>query len=184
MAICDGLFLLSGLHWSGLIPANGHKRTYFLSGFRGNSSALILLGLLYAAATPAFASPPVLNSTTDIATAGYYQLSWKPDTALSATEEYELQVSNDATFGSPRIQYRGPDRATVVSGQGDGERHYRVRTVRASGEAGIWSEPVSVTVDHHPLYRALWFFLAGAIVFIATLAVVVRGAPHEAPESD
>jgi hypothetical protein len=50
--------------------------------------------------------------------------------------------------------------------------------VREVGEGRVypWSEPVTVTVAHHPLSRAVAFFTVGALVFLATLGLIVRGA--------
>jgi len=75
--------------------------------------------------------------------------------------------------------YKGPDRATVISGQADGTRVYRVREV-GEGRVYPWSEPVTVTVAHHPLSRAVAFFTVGALVFLATLGLIVRGARRSA----
>ena len=120
---------------------------------------------------------PLLASDTEIATAGYYRLSWQGETSAV---EYELQASSNADFSTPRLIYRGPDLATVISGQADGDYFYRLRArqagERTGGRSGAWSAPVKVHVQHHSLARALAFFAAGALVFIATLLLVLRGA--------
>lgn len=130
-----------------------------------------LLFLLSLSLTGASAAPR-LAGDSELATAGYYRLSWQ-DGAPGA--EYELQESSGAGFAYPRLIYRGPDLATVISGQDDGDYYYRIRALEA-GRPGDWSETVKIRVEHHPLSRALAFFAAGAVVFIAILLLVVRGA--------
>lgn len=82
--------------------------------------------------------------------------------------------------GGRRIIYRGPDRATVLSGMSDGARIYRAGEIGADGEILAWSEPVTVEVAHHRLSRALGFFAVGAVVFFSTLALIVHGARSRA----
>lgn len=113
--------------------------------------------------------PPTLTSDSEVATAGYYQLSWESDNAV-----VELEESTDATFGDPQLLYAGADSATVISGRSDGTWFYRARIRDNNGESP-WSEPVSVTVTHHTLTRALSFFALGIVVFLATVWIIVRG---------
>lgn len=69
--------------------------------------------------------------------------------------------------------YRGADDARVLSGKSDGDWYYRARTAGSDSEFG---NVVKVTVQHHPLRRAFAFFALGAVVFFATLGVIVKGA--------
>ena len=125
-----------------------------------------LLGLLLLLCTwPVSAEPPELESSAETATAGYFVLDWK------SAPEGIFELREQATDGSERILYRGPDTARLISGKPDGVYRYEIRRV----EESEWSEPATVTVAHHPLPRALGFFLVGTLVFVATLAVVVRG---------
>lgn len=129
----------------------------------------ILLGL---AAAPARAlEAPVLDSDSEVATAGYYQLSWHSDTTLP---EYELQESAKADFSSPVVLYRGPDTATVITGRADGDYHYRLRA-RTEAATSPWSATVEVSVRHHSLGRALLFFSIGALVFVTTVFTILIG---------
>lgn len=132
--------------------------------------SVMLLWLLPAAASPARTAPPRLDSDADIATAGYFRLSWE-----TIAGRVELQEATDARFRDARTDYIGPDRAAVISGKPDGTWYYRVRAADGS-RAGPWSEPVAVTVKHHTLHRALVFFGLGVAVFLTTLLMVVRGA--------
>lgn len=113
---------------------------------------------------------PRLTSDSDIASAGFFRLLWETD-----AERVELQESKHAAFENARIFYKGPDRATVISGKPDGTWYYRIRAT-GKGQAGPWSKAVVVTVDHHSLTRATGFFVLGLIVFIGILFVIVGGA--------
>ena len=70
--------------------------------------------------------------------------------------------------------YRGADLATLRSGQPDGDYYYRIRALHEAGPSP-WSEAVHVEVRHHPLSRALTFLLLGAVVFLATLVLILHG---------
>lgn len=112
-----------------------------------------------------------LEADTDVATAGYFQLRW------SASGAVELEESTTADFDAPRIIYSGSDAATVISGKPDGDWYYRIRT--ASAKQGP-SNTVKVSVRHHPIGRAAAYFTVGAVVFLATVLVIVNGARERA----
>ena len=114
-------------------------------------------------------SAPRLSSDTDVASAGFYRLMWKTN-----AEHVELQEATDPDFRKVKISYRGPDRATVISGKPDGTWYYRVRAADGA-DPGEWSRPVSVTVAHHSLSRALMFLSLGVVVFVATASIIIRG---------
>lgn len=124
---------------------------------------------LWAAASQAQAVE--LRPDTDVATAGYYQLLW------TSEEPIVLEEARTPDFADPEVIYRGTDNATVLSGKQDGDWYYRARTAGPGGEFG---EPARVTVQHHPLGRAFGFFALGAVVFLATLSLIVSGARAEA----
>jgi hypothetical protein len=113
---------------------------------------------------------PVLTSSTELATAGFYTLSWSP-----GANDYELQQSDSSDFQQPQAVYTGPDTATVISGKPDGVRYYRVRNID-NGQAGSWSQVVRVTVQHHTLTRAFLFLFTGMVVFLATILLITIGA--------
>jgi hypothetical protein len=119
---------------------------------------------------------PELSVDNAVATAGYYRLSWRPVSDHIAGLQYELQEARDGAFRQAVTLYRGPDRATVLSGRDDGLRYYRIRTLRDNLEAGAWSTALAVETRHHPLGRALSFLFLGAVVFLSTLILVLRGA--------
>ncbi len=121
-----------------------------------------------AAAPPAGGAPVELHASTEVATAGYFQLHWSaPGKAVV------LQEDTTPAFTSPRLVYRGPDNARVLSGKTDGEWYYRART---AGSDGVFGDVLEVTVQHHSLARALAFFAVGALVFLATLTAIITGA--------
>lgn len=138
-------------------------------------------GLLNAGETHPLASP-TLSADTDIATAGFFRLSWSVPEGQEAEQEqgYELQESVSADFENPRVIYTGPDAATTFSGRADGEFYFRVRSIEP-GQPSPWSTVAQVQVRHHPLARVWVFFALGAIVFLATLTLILRGATEEQP---
>ena len=112
---------------------------------------------------------PELSVDHETATAGFYSLNWAAD-----AESFELQEASSPNFDNTTTAYSGPDRATVFSGKADGTRHYRVRA-SVNGQPGPWSDPVTVTVAHHNLGRALLFMALGFIVFVAIALTIVLG---------
>lgn len=115
------------------------------------------------------AEPPPLQSDTSLATGGYFVLSWQ------APEGGSFELRERRTDVPARVLYRGPDTARLISGKPDGEYLYQVRRI----DEPEWSEPLRVRVEHHSLARALTFFVVGAVVFVATLIVVARGAEKD-----
>ena len=118
---------------------------------------------------------PVLTSDTQLATAGYYQLSWQPGTtgASNKSFQFELQESTQKNFHLIRTIYSGPDRASVISGKINGQYYYRVRVALQDDRFSEWSQPILIEVKHHSLQKAWLFFAAGALVFVLTLIFIL-----------
>ena len=141
---------------------------------------LLLTVMVTLAALPLSVSPapdtvaPRLSVDNTVVTAGFYRLSWE-----AGIERVELQEATDPGFDNPATTYTGPDRATVISGKPNGSWFYRIRTLYDKS-AGPWSEPLTVTVAHHSLTRALLFLALGVTVFIATVLMIVRGSEKTA----
>lgn len=145
--------------------------------------SLIVMCLLPAfvrAAPDAALQPPLLHSNTAVATAGYYQLKWHLPGGRETV--FELQEGARRTFKHPQELYRGEDLARVLSGRPNGEYFYRIRAIGADGRPGPWSRTVHVRVDYLPLSRAFMFFGMGALVFVATLFVILHGLRRAARE--
>ena len=126
--------------------------------------------------SPAFswAQAPELSTSTDISTAGYFQLNWQGQNSSSL---YQLEESANAQFSTTKLIYEGHDTASVISGRSNGKYLYRVREINTESKiSGEWSEPVRISVEHHSLTKALGFFFIGLIVFVSTLLAIVRGS--------
>jgi hypothetical protein len=116
------------------------------------------------------AQPEDLNLHTErgnLSNDGRIKLIWG-----SAGEDalYELQSATDETFETPKLMYKGPDRASFVSGLKNGTYYYRVKSENSS-----WSKTLVVEVEHHSIQLAMILFAVGGIVFLLTVAVVVEG---------
>lgn len=109
-----------------------------------------------------------LESDTEVATAGYYQLSW-----AQTAPGMRLVEAADAGFQNKEVIYRGADTARLVSGKRDGDYYYRLES-----DDGVTplSNTLLVRVQHHSLRRAWMFFTVGAAAFIATLGLIVFGS--------
>ncbi len=113
-----------------------------------------------------------LATDNELATAGYFQLSWSGE-----AEKFELQESHSNNFNSYKVIYRGKDLARVMSGKADDDYYYRLLATTENESTA--SEIIKVTVTHHPLHTAILFFIAGAIVFISTLILIIKGNRQE-----
>ncbi|MFQ5471088.1 MAG: hypothetical protein ACE5EH_12465 [Gammaproteobacteria bacterium] len=109
----------------------------------------------------------VLQTSDTVSRTGHFQLSWQYD---GPTGIFELQQSNSDDFKNSRTIYKGPDKARTMSGLTNGNYYYRLRS---SGHE--WSEAIVVKVEHYELSTAFIFLGLGAIVFLATAILIVRG---------
>lgn len=132
---------------------------------------------------------PELTLSDRVSTTGFYGISWglPPGAAPEGytLARHELEERPPGEDWTPR--YSGPDEATTLTGMPDGDYAYRVRAVFVSTAADpdpaappdtvmtAWSPPVTIEVRHHSLARAFGFLATGAIVFIATLVLIVTG---------
>ncbi len=156
-----------------------------LISFRTKNGALLFFLLFLLSATGQLslsaASPnqtaPAVSFTIDgpvTQSDPFLTLAWAP--ANDATPAaFELQQAPSAQFENPLTRYRGPDLASFVSGLAEGDYFFRVRTVAENEATGTWSKPLQVTVKYQPLSRAFVLFGVGAVVSIATVALVVIG---------
>lgn len=123
--------------------------------------------MIVCTASPAFAQN-LLTSNTDLATAGYFQLSWQ---ASASSPSYRLQQSADSDFSNAQTIYQGTDTASVLSGLSDGRYYFRVLD-----HLGTPSNIVTVQVKHHSLSKAFGFFALGACMFVILLVVLLTAS--------
>lgn len=142
-------------------------------------AGFLVIGLMAVRPAPA-ATSVLLESDTNLATAGYFRLSWETSDASS-----HLVEATDPKFIDHRVVYSGPDTARLISGKPDGDYFYRLEAVddEIDGRPRILSNVLMVTVAHHKLERALLFFAVGAAVFLATLGLVLLGNRTASMES-
>jgi hypothetical protein len=123
-------------------------------------------------------SPVFENASEELTESGYAKLSWRwafPEGNKNGCE-FELQQSESEDFGEVKAIYKGPDYATFLSGLKNGQYYHRVRTISETEQAkSDWSAPVLIRVKHHSLRLAFTLFGVGAIVFFATVLLVVQG---------
>jgi hypothetical protein len=114
--------------------------------------------MLYAATAPSFRSDSAIESDT-----GYRLIEW--DASGPAT------LAIVPPEAAPRELYSGSNEAFFISGLADGT--YRL-TLRDA--AGREAPPLDLHVTHQSVTQALWLVALGAIVFLATVVAVLRGA--------
>jgi len=101
---------------------------------------------------------------------GIVKLYWEHPT--SDILEFELQQSTSSDFETFTSVYKGSDPATFISGLEDGTYYYRVY----HSPTLSYSDTINIEVKHHPLGLALIMLSIGAVVFILTLFVLLKGA--------
>lgn len=98
---------------------------------------------------------------------GHLKLEWDaPDDV-----KVEVQKSDSKDFKNPSVLYKGIDRASFISGLENGDHFFRIRE-----EGGSWSPTLTIHVKHQSLQLAFILFALGAVVFILTVLVVVKGS--------
>lgn len=131
-----------------------------------------------ASQSPEIPVPQFQGSFSRTSDAGHIRLSWRfrDGALLNGALHSELQQAREPAFETAQTIYAGPDLASFVSGLPNGEFYFRVRARSENGAgAGAWSQPVLLNVQHHSLQLAFTLFGLGAVVFLATLALVFLG---------
>ena len=128
---------------------------------------MLFLIALPAQAQPSSASaPPTFSTSAPLETdAGYTLIAWNAD------EPVTLEIAHAPDFADAKTLYNGRNKAFFVSGLANGDYLLRLR-----GADGNVSTPLELTVRHQSLQRALWLALIGAIVTLAIIAVILKGA--------
>ncbi|MFG0267894.1 MAG: hypothetical protein ACF8AM_22485 [Rhodopirellula sp. JB055] len=83
---------------------------------------------------------------------------------------------SDNRESARRVVYEGTLPIAFVSGLPDGTYLYHVEALNSEGEVVARSEtPATVQVQHWPVWQAMVLLAVGAVVFLAVVAVIVRG---------
>lgn len=103
----------------------------------------------------------------------YFRLAWvlEPEEPV----QFRLEQSNTSDFGAPILRYEGSDKATFLAGLSEGDYYFRIQAFTEETESE-WSTPFHITVRYHDQWLALTLFSVGAIVFLSTVALIIRGA--------
>lgn len=146
---------------------------FFRAAFRRSTAPvriLWLLTLLLAGALPAtaFAQPQFTGNDMLTSDSGYFSVNWE------ASGPVVLELSRDGSFTSPQAVYEGRNSQVFLSGLQDGDYALRLR-----GADGSLSRPLMLSVRHQSVDRALLLVTLGALAFLATLFVILRGARDE-----
>lgn len=139
-------------------------------------TAVVLLAAASGAAVAAAGPPPVaFDQDGPIATSeGHATLTWSATDFDGVVPNFELEESDVPSFRESRTRYRGPDRASFVSGLPEGTTWFRVRA-RVDDRPGPWSEPVEIVVTYASGATLFRLLSLGAIVFLATVVTVAIG---------
>lgn len=114
----------------------------------------------------------LFSSKGEVSQDGHIKLEWQPAAASSV---FEVQQATDESFREARAIYRGPDRATFISGLKNGTYYFRVRA-----EDSDWSNVLKLEVTHHSLSLTYILMGLGSIVFLCTAGMVIYGARKSA----
>jgi len=101
---------------------------------------------------------------------------------------HQLEYATTADFAEVELWYEGPAQRSFVSGLGNGEHYYRVRTrVGEDGAWGPWSEPMHIVVELQSLSTAWLLFGVGAVMFVCIAGFIawqtLRGESMEESEA-
>lgn len=130
---------------------------------------LACFAALLAGAQPIRAAVPQFAEQGDLTSdSGYALLSWRSEEPVS------LLVAPGPDFAGAKTLYRGGAHSFFLSGLDDGEYHLRLRS-----DSGAVSEPIRLLVAHQSLARALWLAAIGALITLAILLTILRGARDE-----
>lgn len=127
------------------------------------SLLMVFLALPLHAASPQFDGPSEV--TTD---AGNTMLEWQSDAPVS------LEMSTTPDFAQTTELYTGAAHRYFLSGLENGDYYLRLTT-----NQGAVSTPLLVSVAHQSLSRALLLVAIGALVTLAIVVTILRGARDE-----
>ncbi len=107
----------------------------------------------------------------------HFSLEWTAGADDDEELHFELRQSGGPDFADPRVRYEGPDRATFLAGLPEGDHYFQIRAKTPDADsAGPWSDSFHLTIQYQSLTLAWFLFGVGAVVFLATLVLVVAGS--------
>lgn len=115
------------------------------------------------AQTPSFTADAPLTSDS-----GHALVEWEGEGPVA------LSIERDSAEDAARELYRGPNHAYFVSGLDDG-----AYVLRLTDAGGTETDVATLEVRHQSLSQALWLALLGALVTLAVVATILRGARDE-----
>ncbi len=107
-------------------------------------------------------------------TSGHVRLDWVSEEG----ERFTLEQATSGNFQDARVIYEGPDKASFISGLKNGVYYFRIKS-----DGGDWSDQVKAVVEYQSLSLAFSLFTVGAVVFIFTTLVIIRGSQKYKTES-
>ena len=125
-----------------------------------------LLVPAYPVAAAPHPSPSFAEQDSVTSDAGNFLVSWNTQEPVTL----EMQSGD----GTPRTIYSGRNHAFFLSGLRNGDY-----AIRLKDAAGATADTLILHVQHQSLSRALLLVALGALAFLATVAVVLRGARDE-----
>lgn len=103
---------------------------------------------------------------------GHISLIW---TAGEVEEHlwYQLQCSEEESFGNAEVRFEGYDHRSFLSGLPDGDFYFRVRARRGEDQPwGPWSPAIHLRCTHHSMGQAWTLFSVGCLLFVGIVAFV------------
>lgn len=130
---------------------------------------LALLAAVFAMAGPAVAGDLEFTGQGDLTSdTGYVMLNWHSGKPVS------LMIATMPDFSDAVTVYDGEAHSFFLSGLDDGHFFLRLRE-----DGGAVSAPVELSVTHQSLARALWLLTIGALITLAIVVTILRGARDE-----
>lgn len=130
--------------------------------------------LLWAAGTAAAATEEgidlVLQTDTLLSAEGYFVLTW----SSQAADPLVLEQAGAEDFRAAVAREVPASGNLTITGLADGRYFFRV-----GDGSGRWSEPIEITVRHHALPRALFFFGMGLLLFLVLCFTILTGSRRD-----
>ena len=136
-----------------------------------------------------FGAAPVASFVTeepeDPVASSHFTLEWTAEADGDGPVTFELRQSSELDFAEYRVRYEGQDRASFLAGLPEGDHYFQVRaSTPGNGSEGPWSDPFQLTIEYQSLTLAWLLFGVGAVVFLATLGLVVAGSAKARREEE